>query len=344
MRVHGNNLTCAFYFFLLFSGSMRNRGSVPRFDVTIAGELNLDLILYGFPESLPPERELLATDMSLTLGSSSAIVAYNLAALGSKVGFTSCIGDDDFGKLALSRLQEIGVDISTVVKLPSEKTGLTVILPREKWRNILTYPGTIAKLVQHHLDFEFLSSARHLHLSSYFLQRALQPCIPDLLKRLKAAGLTISLDTNDDPADEWKSGVEQILPLVDVFLPNEREAQKITHSSSLDEALEKLNRLVPLVVVKLGSRGAIACRAAERLSSPAIPTQLLDPVGAGDSFDAGFLHAFVRGEDLQNCLESGNLAGALSVTRPGGTEAFRDEHHRKSFLNQHRERSIRKAK
>ena len=317
---------------------------MPRFDITIAGELNLDLILYGFPESLPPERELLANDISLTLGSSSAIVAHNLAALGSKVGFTSCVGDDDFARIALSRLQEIGVDISTVVKLPDEKTGVTVILPREKWRNILTYPGTIAKLARHHLDFEFLSSARHFHLSSYFLQMALQPFIPDLLKRLKAAGLTISLDTNDDPADEWQSEVQQILPLVDVFFPNEREAQRITHGSSLDQALEKLTKVVPLVVVKLGSCGAIACRAAERLSSAAIQTPSVDSIGAGDSFDAGFLHAFVRGEDLQTCLENGNLAGALSVTRRGGTEAFRDADHRENFWSQHRERSLRQAK
>jgi sugar/nucleoside kinase (ribokinase family) len=317
---------------------------MPRFDVAIAGELNLDLILYGFPESLPPERELLANDMSLTLGSSSAIVAHNLAALGSKVGFTSCVGDDDFGNVALSRLQGIGIDISTVVKMPDEKTGLTVILPREKWRNILTYPGTIAKLAQHHLDFEFLSSAPHFHLSSYFLQTSLQPFIPDLLRRLKAAGLTISLDTNDDPADEWQSGIEQILPLVDVFLPNEREAQKITHSFSVDEALDKLTKVVPLVVVKLGSCGSIACRGAERLASPAIQTHYLDSVGAGDSFDAGFLHAFVRGEDLKTCLENGNLAGALSVTRAGGTEAFRDEHHRENFLSQHRKRCIGQAK
>jgi len=66
---------------------------MPKFDVTIAGELNLDLILYGLPAELPPEREMLATGMMLTLGSSSAIVAHNLAALGSRVGFQSIVGD-----------------------------------------------------------------------------------------------------------------------------------------------------------------------------------------------------------------------------------------------------------
>jgi len=313
-----------------------------RFDITIAGELNLDLILYGLPESLPPERELLATDMAVTLGSSSAIVAHNLAALGCKVGFTSCVGDDDFGSIAVDRLKALGVDVSTVTKLRSpSKTGLTVILPRSGWRNILTYSGTISELKPEHLDFEFLSSARHFHLSSYFLQSGLQPFIPELLKQLKASGLTISLDTNDDPADQWQSEIGKVMPLVDVLLPNEREAMKLTGASNLEQALSTLTKIVPLVVVKLGSNGAIACRGAERVQAPAISTEFVDPVGAGDSFDAGFLSAFVRGEDLRDCLENGNLAGALSVTRQGGTEAFRDAAYRERFFSQHRANSTR---
>lgn len=308
---------------------------MPRFDVSIAGELNLDLILYGLPEQLPPERELLASNMALTLGSSSAIVAHNLAALGCRVAFTSCIGKDDFGAIALGRLQAIGVDVSTVVKIPSAKTGLTVILPRPEWRNILTYAGTISELNQEHLDFDYLASAKHFHLSSYFLQTGMQPHIPELLRKLKETGLTISLDTNDDPADEWASGVEGILPLVDVILPNEREAKKLTGTDDLEQAVAKLSRQVPLVVIKLGSAGAMACRGSERVTVPAVPTDFVDPVGAGDSFDAGFLSAYVRGKSLQECLTSGNIAGALSVTRAGGTEAFRDVAHRDRFLAQH---------
>jgi sugar/nucleoside kinase (ribokinase family) len=309
---------------------------MPTFDITIAGELNLDLILYGFPESLPPERELLASDMSLTLGSSSAIVAHNLDALGAKVGFTSCIGHDDFGAIALKRLSAIGIDVSTVVKMDEPaKTGLTVILPREKWRNILTYSGTISQLAPQHLDFEFLASARHFHLSSYFLQTGLQTFVPELFRRLKSAGLTISLDTNDDPADRWQSGIERVLPLVDVFLPNEREAQKITGTSNLEGAIARLTELVPLVVVKLGPHGAVACRGRERVTASAVPVECIDSVGAGDSFDAGFLRAYIQGADLERCLQSGNLAGALSVTKAGGTEAFRNATHRDRFLAAH---------
>ena len=203
------------------------------FDVTIAGELNLDVILYGLPNELPPDRELLAGDVIFTLGSSSAIVAHNLAALGSKVGFISCVGDDHFGEIAIERLAAMKVDVSQVRRISERKTGLTVILQRDGWRNILTYPGTIFDLSLEHLDLDYLSSARHFHFSSFYLQRGLQPHIVGLLKRLKGDGLTTSLDCNDDPDDRWDSGIREALRYVDIFLPNAREARRIAGSDDL---------------------------------------------------------------------------------------------------------------
>src|SRR5260370_34834322 len=133
---------------------------MPRSEVTIAGELNLDLIRYGLPDELPPERELLADRMMLTLGSSSAIVAHNLAALGSRVGFQSRIGDDPLGQVALDRLQQGGVDVSLVRRVPgSATTGLTVILHHESWRNIPTSAGTIAQTPSEDLDLAYLATA-----------------------------------------------------------------------------------------------------------------------------------------------------------------------------------------
>ena len=306
---------------------------MPRFDVTIAGELNLDLILYGLPEQLAPERELLADRMMLTLGSSSAIVAHNLSALGSRVGFQSRIGDDPLGQISLERLQQGGVDVSLVRRVAgAATTGLTVILPHDSWRNILTYAGTISELTWDDLDLDYLADARHFHLSSYYLQRALRPRVSELFQQLKTRGLTISLDTNDDPDDRWEGGLLEVLRHVDVFLPNEREACKAAGTDDLEAAIRKLSQLVPLVVVKLGRNGALAQRGTERSVSPSRTVKTVDTIGAGDSFDAGFLHEFVRGASLETCLASGNLVGALSTTRPGGTEAFRDLTHRNNFL------------
>jgi sugar/nucleoside kinase (ribokinase family) len=306
---------------------------MPRFDVTIAGELNLDLILYGVPDELPPERELLADGMSLTLGGSSSIVAHNLASLGSRVGFISCIGKDQLGEIALTRLAESGVNVEKVQRADSGlSTGITVILQRDKWRNMVTYSGTIAALLFEDLDFGYLSDSRHFHLSSFYLQLGLLPRIMELFKYLKAAGLTVSLDTNDDPENQWEHGLWQALEYVDVFLPNESEAKRITGASTGDEALAKLAKVVPVVAMKLGAKGAVAQRGNERVEAPGYPVELVDAVGAGDSFDAGFINQFVKGADLKSCLKGGNSAGALSTTRAGGTEAFRDRTHRESFL------------
>jgi sugar/nucleoside kinase (ribokinase family) len=306
---------------------------MPRFDITVAGELNLDLILYGLPEQLPPERELLADRMMLTLGSSSAIVAHNLAALGTRVGFQSRIGDDPLGQIALERLQQGGVDVSAVRRIAgATTTGITVILHHEAWRNILTYAGTVAELTWDDLDLGYLADSRHFHFSSYYLQRGLRPRVSELFQKLKAQGLTISLDTNDDPDDRWEGGLHEILRHVDVFLPNQREACKAGGTDDLEAAIHKLSQLVPLVVVKLGRQGARAQRGRERFVSPAQAVVPVDTVGAGDSFDAGFLHQYVRGAELPTCLAGGNMAGALSTTRPGGTEAFRDSAYRERFF------------
>ncbi len=310
---------------------------MPRFDVTIAGELNLDLILYGLPETLPPERELLAENMRLTLGASSAIVAHNLAALGTRVGFVSCIGGDSLGDLALQRLSASGVHVEKVVRHSTAQTGLSVILQHQSWRTILTYPGTIFDLKPEHINLDYISDSRHFHLSSFYLQRGLRPHVASLFRQLKQRGLTISLDPNDDPADEWKGGMEEVLRYVDVFFPNAREAKQIAGTDNIDDAVSKLAGMGPTVVAKLGAQGAMAQRGTERFLSPAQPVEVVDAVGAGDSFDAGFLHQFLRGGDLPSCLAAGNIAGALSTTRHGGTEAFRDEAYRNSFLQRHRQ-------
>jgi sugar/nucleoside kinase (ribokinase family) len=304
-----------------------------KFDITIAGEINLDLILYGLPEQMPTERELLASGFAITLGSSSAIVAHNLAALGSRVGFITKVGDDSFGALAVERLRERGVDMTSVVH--GAKSGVTFILPHGTHRHILTYPGTIAELRFEDLDLSYLASARHFHMSSMFLQRGLLPDVPELFRRMKSAELTTSLDTNDDPEDRWDGVLENTLPHVDILLPNEREAMRMSQADDLETALSRLGEKVETVVVKKGASGAVAIQSGRRFSAPALPVEVIDAVGAGDSFDAGFLHQFLHGADIASCLTYGNLCGALSTTDCGGTEAFRDPARMEKFIRRH---------
>jgi sugar/nucleoside kinase (ribokinase family) len=296
-----------------------------RFDVTIAGETNLDLILYGLPEQMPVERELLATDFRMTLGSSSAILAHNLAALGASVGFITRLGEDALGNLALARLTEKEVDLSCVKRVAGgTSTGVTVLLHHGATRHILTYPGTMFEMSASDLNMDYLASARHFHLSSLFLHKALQPDLPRIFRELKAAGLSLSLDTNDDPEDRWEGGLDELLGIVDVFLPNEDEARRITGASDAESAAAALAKRVPVVVVKCGKRGALVRSKEQQCVVPTEPVTPVDTIGAGDSFNAGFLFAYLRGEPLSACAAFGNRTAALSTQSWGGTESFRN--------------------
>lgn len=299
--------------------------AMPKPDVCVIGELNLDLILYGLPKELVLDRELLATGATLTLGSSSAIFAHNLSVIGSKVGFISRIGSDPLGGIALDRLVAVGVDVARVKKVEGRTTtGITVAVPQSSRRYILTYPGTMFEMQFADVDMFYVKSARHLHLSSFFLHRALRPKIWDIFRQAKEAGLSTSMDTNDDPENLWGRDLTEVLKYVDVFLINDREAKKIAGTVDLSQALNSLAKLVKIVVVKRGSAASI-CRVGDEQWS-AVPPRVtpVDDVGAGDSFDAGFIHQYLKGAKPEECLAFANLAGAYSTTKEGGTEAFRD--------------------
>lgn len=303
-----------------------------KFDVSVIGELNLDLIFYGLPQKLELDREHLATNLSLTLGSSSAIFAHNLARLGSTVGFSSSIGSDSLGPICIERLAEAKIDLTRVRRFDGKITGLTVILPQGKERYILTYPGTMADFSIADLDLSYVLDAKHLHVASYFLQRAIQPSLAQIFRDAQAAGLTTSLDTNDDPEDRWPPDIQHLFPHLDLLMPNENEACRMAGVRDVDTAIDILSTKVRTLVLKRGSKGAMVVSGTQRFTALPLSVDVVDPIGAGDSFNAGFLHQFVRGASLEDCLAFGNASAALSTTRGGGTEAFRDANYRDAFL------------
>lgn len=305
-----------------------------RFDVTIAGEINLDLILYGLPEHIPAEREILADDFRMTLGSSSAILAHNLAALGKSVGFITRLGTDSLGDMALARLAEPGVDLSRIKRVQGgSSTGVTILLNHDGKRRILTYPGTMSEMTAADLDMEYLASGRHFHVSSLYLQKSLQPDLPAICRELKTQGLTLSLDTNDDPDDRWGGVLHELLGLVDIFLPNEDEACRITGIPEVESAARELAARVPIVAIKCGKRGALVQQGTHTWHVAGEQVLPVDTIGAGDSFNAGFLSAYLDGQTPDACAAFGNRTAALSTLRAGGTESFRDREFFHMFMS-----------
>jgi sugar/nucleoside kinase (ribokinase family) len=291
--------------------------SAPRFDILIAGEINPDLILSGDVVLEFGQSEQLVGDARLEPGSSSVIFACGAARLGLRVAFAGVCGDDLFGRFMLEAMRTRGVDVSRVRRAPDERTGISVILNRVHDRAILTFLGAMGALRAEAIPSDLLRTARHLHVSSYFLQTGLQPGLPDLFARAQGMGLTTSLDTNWDPAEAWQ-GVSDVLGHTTVFLPNAAEACALAGTRDAGSAAASLATRAGIVAVKLGAEGALGAQGGRLLSVPAIPVQPVDTVGAGDTFDAGFLYAFLQGWDLEKCLRLGTACGALSTQAAGG--------------------------
>ena len=295
------------------------------FDVIVVGELNVDLI-FNQVGSLPEVgKEKLAEEMTLTLGSSSAILASNLSALGVKVSFIGKIGNDVFGRVCKEELEVKGVDTSMLMISNELKTGATVILNFGEDRANITHLGAMTCLGINDITPQMLSKAKHLHFSSYFFQPGFKNDLADLFKMARDAGMTTSFDVQWDPQEKWEFDYKKVLPFVDVFLPNEKELLRLTNSPSIDAAIDLIKDVADVVIVKLGSKGSVSFHQGKRLLKPAfLNGEVVDAIGAGDSFNAGFIFKFIKDLPLGTCQEFGNLIGAISTTAAGGTSAFTD--------------------
>jgi sugar/nucleoside kinase (ribokinase family) len=289
------------------------------FDILVAGEINPDLVLSGnvIPEFGQVEK--LVNDAVLTIGSSSAIFACGAARLGLKVAFIGVCAEDVFGRFMLEEMQKRNVDVSHVILHTSGQTGLGVILNQGTDRAILTHPGLISALRATDIADGLLSQARHLHVASYFLQTSLQPDLPALFRRAHSLGLTTSLDTNYDPSEKW-AGFDELLSVTDVFLPNKTEALSITRSRDVEFASRQFAEKCELAVVKLGADGALACSGTEIFRSTSISVNIVDTIGAGDSFDAGLLFGYLNHWEVGKSLSLACVCGAMSTQKAGGTE------------------------
>lgn len=288
------------------------------FDLLVAGEINPDLILTGdvIPEFGQVEK--LVRSAVLTIGSSSAIFACGAARLGLKVAFIGICGDDVFGRFMLEEMQKRAVDTSNVIVRQDGATGFSVILNNGTDRAILTHPGLIAALTASDISDDLLQKARHIHVASYFLQTNLQPGLHGLFQRAHALGRTTSLDTNYDPSEKWLA-LDRQFEATDIFLPNQTEALSITKAIDLEAASRELAKHVRIVAVKMGPEGALACSQGEIVKSFSPQVEVVDTVGAGDSFDAGFLYGYLNHWGMKDSLRLACVCGALSTRRAGGT-------------------------
>ena len=288
--------------------------------VLVAGELNVDLILQGYQAFPEPGKEVLVDDFVMTLGSASAICAMGLARLGTPVAFLSVVGADSWGAYCVDTMKAAGIDVSRVVVDPALKTGVTVSLTSAgRDRALVSYLGSIAALEGAAITDSAFHGFAHLHVSSYFLQQKLRPSCAGVFARARGAGLSTSLDPGFDPSERWEGDLRETLREVDLFFPNEVELRGVAGSDDVREGLARLQNGRTRTVVKLGPRGAATLVDDQLVEVVAYPVEVVDTTGAGDSFDAGFLHAWLQGRPLAECLRWGSACGSLSTRGSGGT-------------------------
>jgi len=298
---------------------MINRNTKP-YDILTIGDMCVDLIVTG--DDVVPQFgqvEKLVSNYELEMGGSCNIFACQAAKLGLRVGILGRVGDDGFGRLVLRRLVESGVAVQHVKVDSSLKTGLGIALCQGNDRAILTYLGSLNAVFPEEVSDDLLRSARHLHHGSFFLHTNLRPEIPDIFARARALSLSTSLDTNWDPEEKWNDTLQNALSLTDVFLPNEQEAKCISQTTCVDDAIQYFQKMgVAITAVKQGEKGAVVVSKEERHSCVLPASSGGDSIGAGDSFNAGFLAGWLRDLPLDKCLQIASHCGKNVSAHTGG--------------------------
>jgi sugar/nucleoside kinase (ribokinase family) len=293
-----------------------------KFDVALFGSVFVDHVLTGFARWPAPGEEVFAQGYKRDVGGGCFTTACGLATLGVSTTCFARLGRQD-SLWILERVRSFGTSTDSIVfsDLP---TAMTVAVSLEGDRSFFTFDGANGDLPGWLQSPELpglLAAAQHVHFA--------YPLPPEpglrIVRALHAQGSTVSLDVGWQ--ESWLCGAQSwsLLAELDLFLPNEREAALMTGTSETREMLRIFSaRGARGVVVKLGARGAALWSESRVIHKAAVPLAVLDTTGAGDAFDAGFLHAYLAGMPPEMCLERGTICGSLSARKAGSLDAFPD--------------------
>ncbi|MGY5846136.1 carbohydrate kinase family protein [Salegentibacter sp. HM20] len=302
--------------------------------ILVIGELNVDILLNGIQGFPQMGKEILADTMKVVLGSSSAIFAANAAALGASVSFCGKVGQDDYGKLCVQSLTDMQVDTRYISISPKKNTGATLILNYEQDRANITYCGAMAEFIINDIPWDHIADFDHVHLSNFFVQEGIRDHIIPIFKKLKSCGVSTSLDIQWDVLERWDFDYKNCLAYVDFFLPNESELVALTGTETVEQAITEIKKYSKYLALKMGNEGSLGVHQQEFIKTEAFcPEKFVDAIGAGDSFNAGFITHFLETQNFKESLIRGNLMGAANTTATGGTQAFTDKNNLLQVLN-----------
>lgn len=301
-----------------------------------AGEFFFDLIFYRI-ESLPRMGEELVTqNFGMALGGGAPNTAITAARLGRKVELATVLGDTSLDRFAIEELAKEGIRPTLIRQRRGSMGALTVSVSLVNDRFFLTYPGSNVFLERYLLapgTRKRLASGAHVHFG--LSPRDWKP-YAELVHWLKRQKVTTSWDLGWHPEAVRLPGFRDLYASLDVVFLNKLEALRYSGEKTPERAMRKLASPGQVIVVKLGSAGAMALGPAGVARAKPIEVEAVDTTGAGDAFNGGFLHRWMDGAGLQDCLLAGNICGALSTTKPGGSAGTPTKTQLARFLRQMR--------
>jgi len=300
---------------------LSKRNSVKSFDLVVFGEFFSDLVFYRLPDRPRLGEELKTDHFLIAPGGGLATTALAASKLGTTTGIVTRVGADAPTLPTWASILNEGLDVTACEVRKDAATALTVCIAYKGDRMMVTHEP-INRNLEDLLDKDQvkrkLRRARHVHLACAL--RRPQKWIP-VLKALREEGITISADFGWNP----DISINQLISIIrhcEFIFPNEHEACAVTGTKSALRAIEKLGEWVRVPIVKLGAKGAMLMYDGKLHKQPALPGTVIDATGAGDAFNGGFLHEFLRGSQWDDCLHAGNICGSLAAMAPGGSQGL----------------------
>ncbi len=293
-----------------------------RADLVVFGEFFVDLVFYNLPRPPRMGEEVKTAQFAEFPGGGVATTALVAAGLGTPTAVVTRVGSDAQRNLAWQKLVHGGVSVRACEFSARFPTAMTVCAAYGHERMMITHDAInqrLHTLLQRPAVRRQLGGAKHLHLAC-----ALWPPRTwiNAIRRLRSRGLTISADIGWNPGVLRSPELPALLRECDFTFPNELEAQAMTGEESVEKAAKKLAQWVRVPVVKLGRNGCIVVQDGKVSRVKSIHVRAVDATGAGDAFNGGFLHGYVSGWPIEDCLRAGNVCGAMATTRPGGSSAI----------------------
>ncbi len=303
--------------------------SEKRFDMVTLGETMVLLLA----EQVGPMRE--ATTFRKMVAGAETNVAIGLRRLGQTAGWIGRVGDEEFGRSVLYRLRGEGVDVTHAKVDPVAPTGMLVREQRQIGPIDVIYyrrNSAASRMTPDDLDADYIASGRYLHLTGITpaLSASCRETVFAAAEIARSRGVPVTLDPNLRlklwTKEEFRSTLLDLSTRADIILPGHDEAELLTGESDAGAAAKALldhSATLQLVIIKMGADGTLAVTREGSTHVPAVQLpRVVDPVGAGDAFAAGFLTGQLRGMDLAESLALANRCGAWATTAPGDIEVF----------------------